>query len=106
MYAIPPGGKSIRSQRAIHGVAGSSSTSCENSAPVLVLLELPDERVPVDPRRAEERLVAPDVVDDAVAGGGLDPARMVVEGEPQWKYWPPSITMVWPVTKSEYGPAR
>ena len=33
MYAMPWGGKSIRSHRASHGVAGSRSTSREKSAP-------------------------------------------------------------------------
>src|SRR5439155_1226048 len=39
-----------------------------------------------------------------------DDVRRVVplsrEREDQWKYWPPSITMVWPVTKSAAGVQR
>ena len=66
------------------------------------------------PRRARARrrgrarvcLVARDVVDDAVAGLGLDAVRVLRQAEDQWKYWPPSITIVWPVTKSEPGPQR
>ena len=49
------------------------------------------------------RLVSRDVVDDTVSRLRHDPARMVEERENQWKYWPPSITIVWPVTKSDSG---
>ena len=68
--------------------------------------QLPDERVPLDARRADVRLVARDVVDDPVARPGLDAVRVLRQAEDQWKYWPPSITIVWPVTKSEPGPQR
>ena len=57
-------------------------------------------------RGAEVRLVARDVVDDAVAGLGRDAVRVLGQAEDQWKYWPPSITIVWPVTKSEPGRAE
>ena len=50
-------------------------------------------------------------VEDAVAARELAPRpgreHVLVERERrQWKYWPPSITIVWPVTKSAVGPAR
>ena len=70
------------------------------------LRQLPHERVPVDVRGAVVRLVPLDVVDDAVAGLGRDAVRMLGQAEDQWKYWPPSITIVCPVTKSDCGPAR
>jgi hypothetical protein len=52
------------------------------------------------------RLVALDVVDDVVAGAELDTVCVIGEAQDQWNVWPPSITMVWPVTKSEPGPLR
>jgi hypothetical protein len=52
------------------------------------------------------RLVTLDVVDDMVAGAELDAARVIGEAQDQWKVWPPSITIVCPVTKSEPGPLR
>jgi hypothetical protein len=52
------------------------------------------------------RLVAGDVVDDVVSGAELDAALVLLELEDQWKVWPPSITIVCPVTKSEPGPVR
>jgi hypothetical protein len=52
---------------------------------LLARVELPDERVPLDRGRAEERPVARDVVDDPVAPDRLDPGRELVEGESQWK---------------------
>jgi DNA-binding transcriptional LysR family regulator len=48
--------------------------------------ELPDERVALDARRTEARLVPPDVVDDAVAVLGLDSGAVLVERQDQWKY--------------------
>ena len=68
--------------------------------------QLPDEREPVDPYRAEMRLVALDVVDDAIAVLGCDPVGMLGQTEDQWNVWPPSITIVWPVTKPEPGPQK
>src|SRR5262249_27615636 len=64
------------------------------------------QRVPVDPRGAEVRLVRADVVHDAVPVPRLDAVTMLVEREDQWKYWPPSITIVCPVTKSAAGVQR
>ena len=61
---------------------------------------------PSTSRGAVVRLVPLDVVDDAGARLGRDSLRMLGEAEDQWKYWPPSITIVCPVTKSECGPAR
>jgi hypothetical protein len=52
------------------------------------------------------RLVALDVLDYVVAGTELDAVLVLLELEDQWKVWPPSITIVWPVTKSEPGPQR
>src|SRR5262249_20529110 len=72
----------------------------------LVVIELPDERRPVDGGRAEARDGRVDVVDDAVAADRLDAGREAVQREPQWKYWPPSMTIVWPVTNDAAGPAR
>src|SRR5205085_1797073 len=66
------------------------------------LVDLPDERIAVDPRGAEVRLVAADVVDDARAVLRLHAVREA--GDPQWKVWPPSMTIVCPVMKSEPGP--
>ena len=70
----------------------------------LVVVELPDERGAVDLGGAEPRLAALQVVDDAVAADRLDARLEAVEGESQWKYWPPSMTMVWPVTNDADGP--
>jgi hypothetical protein len=52
------------------------------------------------------RLVPLDVVDDTVTV--LCRRAVVVLGymEDQWNVWPPSITIVWPVTKSEPGPQK
>jgi hypothetical protein len=47
------------------------------------IVELPDERVPLDVPRAVERGVVRDVVDDAVAARGLGVRLELVEGEPQ-----------------------
>ncbi len=69
-------------------------------------VELPHEGVAVDGGGAEVRLATRDVVDDAVAADRLGARRGLVEGEPQWKVCPPSITIVCPVTKSEPGPDR
>jgi hypothetical protein len=52
------------------------------------------------------RLVALDIVDDVVAGAEFDPVRVIGETQDQWNVWPPSITIVCPVTKSEPGPLR
>ncbi len=41
-------------------------------------------------------------VDDRV----LRVVRCAGQGEDQWKYWPPSITIVWPVMKSAAGVQR
>ena len=66
----------------------------------------PDERVPFDLRRPEVGLVALDVVDDAIAVLGRDAVGVLGQAEDQWNVWPPSITIVWPVTKSEPGPQK
>jgi hypothetical protein len=52
------------------------------------------------------RLVTLDVVDDAAAVLGGDALKMLGQPEDQWNVWPPSITIVWPVTKSEPGPQK
>ena len=66
----------------------------------LVAVELPDERPSLDGRAPEARGVVRDVVHDAVAADGLDARLEAVEWRAacQWKYWPPSMTIVWPVT--------
>ena len=43
-----------------------------------------------------------ELLDDRV----LRVVRRAGEGEDQWKYWPPSITIVWPVMKSAAGCAE
>jgi len=43
--------------------------------------QAPDERPPLDARRAVVRHVALDVVDDVVAGAGLDALEMVFDRE-------------------------
>jgi hypothetical protein len=68
--------------------------------------QVPDERVALDACSTEMRLVTLDVVDDSIAGFGRHAAGMLGETENQWKVWPPSITIVWPVTKSEPGPQK
>jgi len=70
------------------------------------LEQLPDERMPLDVRRAEVRLVTLDVVDNAIAGFGGRSVGVLGETKDQWNVWPPSITIVWPVTKSEPGPQK
>src|SRR5207244_7472150 len=70
------------------------------------LRQLPLERVPLDVRRAVLRLVALDVVHDAVAVLRRDAVRVIGEPQDQWNVWPPSITIVCPVTKSEPGPQK
>ena len=72
----------------------------------LVVVHLPDERETVDRGGAEPRALGVDVVDDTVAADRLDAGVEAVEREPQWKYWPPSMTIVWPVTNAAPGPAR
>jgi hypothetical protein len=52
------------------------------------------------------RLVALDVVHDMVAGTEVDTVRVIGDTEDQWNVWPPSMTIVWPVTKSDDGPHR
>src|SRR5207248_1186199 len=71
-----------------------------------VLREFPDERVLLDRDRAEPRVTPADVVDDPVPRQRRRARGQVEERQPQWKYWPPSITIVCPVTKSEPGPQR
>ena len=71
-----------------------------------MLGEFPDERAAGDARGAEVRLVALDVVDDVVACAQLDAVRVIGEAQDQWNVWPPSITIVCPVTKAEPGPLR
>ena len=61
---------------------------------VLVAAERPAERGPVDPGRREVRGVGAEVEDDRVRPLGVDAAGVVEEREPQWKYWPPSMTIV------------
>ena len=68
--------------------------------------QLPDERTPLDARGTEMRLVALDVVDDPIAVLGRRSVWMLGETEDQWNVWPPSITIVWPVTKSEPDPQK
>ena len=67
-------------------------------------------------RRCDERVCGSSVEQlpdqpRAVLEDVLDPKmRSVVrgrrQGEDQWKYWPPSMTIVWPVTKSAAGVQR
>ena len=70
------------------------------------LQQLPDECMPVHVRGAEVRLVALDVVDDAIAVLGGGAFELLGQTKDQWNVWPPSITIVWPVTKSEPGPQK
>ena len=72
----------------------------------LVVVELPDERGALDRRGAEAGRPGREVVDDAVAADRLDPGLEAVERESQWKYWPPSITIVCPVTNDARGAAE
>ena len=62
--------------------------------------------MPPDPRRSEMRLVTLDVVDDALSVLGRDAVWMLGQAKDQWNVWPPSITIVWPVTKSDPGPQK
>src|SRR5829696_5969794 len=74
--------------------------------PGLVAVELPHERRTVHTGCPEPRRVPLEVVDDARSWLGHDSLRMLVERKPQWKYCPPSITMVWPVMKPAAGVQR
>ena len=60
----------------------------------------------LDACSTELRLVTLDVVDDAIAGFGGRSVGVLGETKDQWNVWPPSITIVWPVTKSEPGPQK
>ena len=71
-----------------------------------VTAELPDEGVAADASRSDRCLVSLEVVDDARPSLGFDSGRMLVEREPQWKYCPPSITIVCPVMKPAAGVQR
>ena len=82
------------------------AVAAHDPVPGRPLRQLPDERMAVDARRTAHGLVALDVVDDVVAGPEGDAVRVLREPQDQWKYWPPSITIVWPVTKSDAGPQR
>ena len=85
VYAMPPGGKSMRSQRMTHSANGSIWIRRESRAPFGLLrrvVELPDERVPVDVRLTVGGSVVRDVVDDAVPAEGLGAGPELVEGEP------------------------
>ena len=96
----------MRSQRTIQSWAAARSTlGCEDCAG-RVAAQLPDDGRPCHLRRAETRRVRLDVVDDARARLGCDAVRVLVEREPQWKYCPPSMTIVCPVTNADVGPAR
>ena len=57
-------------------------------------LELPDDGRPVDARGSEVRLVVLEVVRDPASRLGRHSAGMLREDEAQWKYWPPSMTIV------------
>jgi hypothetical protein len=46
--------------------------------------QLPDERVPVDPRRSEMRFVTLDVVHDTVAVFGGDSLGVLGQAKDQW----------------------
>ena len=56
--------------------------------------QLPDERRAADTCSSEIRPHICQVVDDAHAAGGLDTLGPLVQREVQWKYWPPSMTIV------------
>src|SRR5262249_30746863 len=92
----------------VRNAAGREVDAVAADDPVALGLlgQLPDERLPVDLRGAVMRLVALDVVDDAIAVLRPHAFRVLRELEDQWKYWPPSMTIVCPVTKSEPGPHR
>ena len=66
----------------------------EERAFAAVFGELPDQRPAVDLPIAEPRLVPLDVVDHPVTRCGRHAVSLVVEREPQWKYWPPSMTII------------
>ena len=87
-------------------VDGSQRSASRRQGP---LEYLPDEGAALDASRSVVSIVALDVVDDVVAGARLDTPGMVGDAQQlanQWKYWPPSITMVWPVMNSDPGPQR
>ena len=59
------------------------------------------------PGRPEPCLVPVEVVDDAdVRPRCSTPSGVLLERADQWKYWPPSMTIVWPVMKSAAGVQR
>ena len=104
---------------AAHDPVGERATSIDGAREQRrppVAPELPDERGPVHLRRAEMGRVVRDVVDDTVPArvsvpvvnshGGDRSDRRATALISQWKYWPPSMTMVWPVTNADDGPAR
>ena len=102
VYAMPPGGKSMRSQRAIQLVSLVEHDRVREQRSRrlgLARRELPGERVAVDLDGPEVRLTALDVERDRLGSGDLQPVAMLVQGQrplpdAQWKYCPPSITMV------------
>ena len=92
----PPGGKSTRSQRISHSPALELDLRGEQRRRRRLVERAPRRARAVGSRRAVRRLVAADVVDDAVARRRLDAAGDGREREDQWKYCPPSMTIVWP----------
>jgi hypothetical protein len=71
-----------------------------------VLAHRPDDRGPVDAGRAARGRVRAEVVHDHTDRADVTTFAMFVQREDQWKYWPPSMTIVWPVTKSAAGEQR
>ncbi len=115
VYAMPPGGKSIavaaRDPARVVGVEHDRVREQRVAGACLARRQLPAERVAVDPDRAEVGLAPGDVERDRLRARDLDAVRVLVERERahpgrQWKYCPPSITIVCPVTNDELAPAR
>ena len=89
------------SRREVHAIAAQHPV-----AVLRLVRELPDERVSLHGGRTEVRLISLDVVDDPIPRRGSHAAGMLGQLEAQWKYWPPSMTIVCPVMKSAAGEQR
>ncbi len=77
------------SRREVHAIAAQHPV-----AVLRLVRELPDERVSLHRGRTEVRLIGLDVVDDSIPRRGSHAAGMLGQLEAQWKYWPPSMTIV------------
>ena len=70
------------------------AVAADHRRPRRTLDQLPNDCMALDVSGAEVRLVALDVVDDAVAVLGRRAVEVLRETEDQWNVWPPSITIV------------